>query len=511
MRQLLNNLKVFTDRFTFNQKVLMIAILAAVVVSVSIFTVWLQTEEMSVLFTNLSAEDSSTVLAELNKRNVEAELSDGGTTILVPDGLVDRLRVDLTAQGIPTSGTVGWGIFDGKQYGMTEFLQNVNFKRALEGELTRTIESISGIKSARIHLVMPKQSIFKARQSPATASVVLALGNNAVLGPSQIRGIQSLVSGSVEGLETPNVSVLDQYGVVLSENYDDDAAFQSDTQLAMKKDVDAYLSEKAESLLARVLGPGRAIVRVDADLNFERLEQQRRIYDPNQTVVRSEERTEASGGADGTNEQSTTNYEINETIETVVGEVGGVRGLTVAVFVDGRYEGGADGEGPAAYVPLSDEELLQIERVVSSTVGLDVERGDHIDVVNMQFQEPVADLVTTAGGGFALPGPEGLPGLVGRVLLFGLLAFMAFRLKSALGDMVGQEYVPVMGSGAASSGASAPADVRSDLMDAGEEIVDTENKLTEVREYVGQNPQEIADLVQAWFAEAEGGVPVEQG
>ena len=504
MKQLLDNLKTFTDRFTFNQKVLMIAILAAGIVSVSIFSVWLQTEEMAILFTNLSPEDASTALAELNKRNVEAELSDGGTTILVPDNMVHRLRVDLTAQGIPSSGTVGWGIFDGKQYGMTEFLQNVNFKRALEGELTRTIESISGISAARVHLVMPQQSIFKARQSPATSSVVLTLKSSSVLGPSQIRGIQSLVSGSVEGLEVPNVAVLDQYGVVLSDNHDDAAAFQSDTQLAMKKDVDAYLGDKAESMLARVMGSGRSIVRVDATLNFERLEQQRRIYDPNQTVVRSEERTESSGGTDGTNEQSTTNYEINETMETVVGEVGGVKGLSVAVFVDGRYEGAEDGS-VGTYVPLSEEELQQIQRIVASTVGLDTGRGDHIEVVNMQFQAPLEDDVATAGNGFSLPGPVGLPGLVGKVLLFGLLAFMAFRLKGALGDMVTREYQPSQ----ALPKANMP-DLPSDLMDASEDIVNTEKKLDEVREYVGSNPQEIADLVQAWFAEAERGVSLEK-
>ncbi|MBK7702043.1 MAG: flagellar M-ring protein FliF [bacterium] len=196
MRQLLDSLKVFTDRFTFNQKILMLAIVAAGVLSVGMFGAWLKSEEKTVLFTNLSPEDASLAISELNKKNVESELTDGGTTILVPEGEVHKLRVDLSAKGIPSSGTVGWGIFDGKQYGMTEFLQNVNYKRALEGELTKTIETIQGIRAARIHLVMPKPSIFKKMQSPATASVVLTLGQSSVLSPNQIRGIQSLVSAA---------------------------------------------------------------------------------------------------------------------------------------------------------------------------------------------------------------------------------------------------------------------------------------------------------------------------
>ncbi len=494
MRQLLENLKKITGRFTFNQKILMGVILGAAVLSVAIFSVWLQSEEKTVLFTNLSAEDASLAIAELNKQNVEAELTNGGTTIMVPEGVVHRLRVDLSAKGIPSSGTVGWGIFDGKQYGMTEFVQNVNFKRALEGELTQTIESINGIRAARVHLVMPKPSIFKKLQSPATASVVLTLGRGSVLSPHQIQGVQSLVAGSVEGLEQPNVSVLDQYGVVLSANFDSAGAARSESQLAMKKEVDAYLSDKAQGMLAQVLGPNRSIVRVDATLNFEQLEQQRKIYDPAQTVVRSEERNESTEGAGGSNEQSTTNYEINETLETVVGEIGGVKAMSVAVFVDGRYEAAEEGAEPV-YTPLPDEELQQIERIVQTAVGLDIARGDRIEVVNMRFQDPV--VVPEETGLMAAPFIQTLPQTIGKFLLFGLVIFMAFRLKNALTDMMGQVYVP--------EGAPQKAEEvdMTDLLETDAAVVTLENKLTEVRDFAGGNPQEIADLVQAWVGEAD--------
>ncbi len=503
MRQLLDNLKAVTARFTFNQKILMGVILGAAMLSVAIFSVWLQSEEQAVLFTNLSPEDASLAIDELAKANVEAELSNGGTTIMVPDNLVHRLRVDLSAKGIPSSGTVGWGIFDGKQYGMTEFVQNVNFKRALEGELTRTIESIAGIRAARVHLVTPKPSIFKKMQAPATATVVLTLGRGSALSPQQIRGVQSLVSGSVEGLETPNVSVLDQYGVLLSENHGDDAVARSDSQLAMKKEVDTYLAEKAQGMLAQVLGPDRSIVRVDATLNFERLEQQRRTFDPNQTVVRSEERNESSEGEGGSNETSTTNYEINETLETVVGEVGGVKSMSVAVFVDGSYEAAEDGADPV-YTPLPEEELEQIGRIVQTAVGLDDARGDRIEVVNMRFRDP--DPLPLEGEGGGMGGLlETLPETIGKVLLFGLAIFMALRLRSTLGSMVGRAAEP---GGAVAAGVAGPVvdetGASLDILETDSSVVTLEQNLTEVRDFAGANPQEIADLVQAWVGEADG-------
>jgi len=496
MRQILDNLKAILTRFTFNQKILMGVIIGAAVISVTIFSVWLQNEEKAVLFTNLRPEDASLAINELGKLNVEAELTNGGTTIMVPENVVHRLRVDLSAKGIPSSGTVGWGIFDGKQYGMTEFIQNVNFKRALEGELTQTIESINGIRAARVHLVLPKPSIFKKMQSPATATIVLTLGRGTVLSPSQIQGMQSLVSGGVEGLEKPNVSVLDQYGVVLSDNYGNEGLARSDSQLAMKKEVDAYLAEKAQGMLARVLGPNRAIVRVDATLNFEQLEQQRHTYDPNQTVVRSEERNESSAGESDINEQSTINYEINETIETVVGEIGGVKTMTVAVFVDGSYADDGDDAEPV-YTPLPEEELEQIQRIVQSAVGLNTERGDRIEVVNMQFQVPTA--IPEEQGIMVSPLLQTLPQTIGKILLFALAIFMAFRLRNALGDMAGQSYEPSVGPKQQTSDA---LDI--DILETDATVVTLENNLNEVRDFAGSNPQEIADLVQAWVGDAEG-------
>ena len=299
MKQLTDTLKERLAGLSFNQRVILGAVATASIISVAVFSMWLGEEEMSVLFTGLSPEDASAALEELAKQDVPSELTNGGTTILVPEPEVYRLRVDLANQGIPSTGTVGFEIFDGKQYGLTEFLPNVNFKRALEGELTKSIETLQGIQSARVHLVLPKPSIFAKLAAEATASVVLRLGRSARLSDGQISGIQSLVAGSVENLDIENVTVIDQHGKVLSVAIRDDEVGRSESQLELRKEVEAYLSQKAGSMLDRVLGPGRSIVRVDAALNFEKIDREREIYDPSATVVRSEARTESNDPGSG--------------------------------------------------------------------------------------------------------------------------------------------------------------------------------------------------------------------
>jgi len=502
MRQLLDRLYAFSNRFTFNQRVLMAAILGTAVLSMAIFSFWLQNDEMAVLFTNMAPEDASQALDELAKLGVDSELENGGTTIKVPESEVHRMRVELTAAGIPSRGIVGWGIFDGQQYGMTEFMQNVNFKRALEGELIRTIESIEGIQAARVHLVLPKPSMFKKLNEPATASVVLTLKHGTVLGERRIRGFQSLVSGSVEGLTLPNVSVIDQYGIVLSQNYEDSTVGHSETQLSLKKNVDGYLTEKAQSMLARVLGPGRSIVSVDATLNFDRLEQRREILDPNSSVVLSEERTEVTGAeGEGGEEQSTTNYEFNKTVENVVNEIGGVKNISVAVFVDGRYEA-VDG-GDAAYAPLATEELEQIKRIVQTAVGYEVERGDKIEVVNMRFEDTGPAMIDTESL-FDNPLVQTVPQLVGRILLFVVAGVMLLKLRSGLGSMMSSSYTPSSTtSGSSGGGSRGTVHDTSGLLDLDDAATSTEAILDEVRGYANEHDDDMADLVQAWVSESE--------
>ncbi len=497
----IDNLKARLGHLSFNQKVLLGAVATASVISVAVFSLWLQKEDSAVLFTNLSPEDASAALAELSKQDINAELTNGGTTIMVPENAVHRLRVDLAAKGVPSTGTVGFEIFDGKQYGLTEFLQNVNFKRALEGELTKSIESLQGIQSARVHLVLPKPSIFKKLASPATASVVLNMGRGARLADNQINGIQSLVSGSVENLEADGVTVIDQHGKVLSAAMADDEAGRSESQLALRKEVESYLGEKASSMLDGVLGSGRSIVRVNAALNFEKIDKEREIFDPAATVVRSEVRQEETNpSTGGANENSTTNYEINRTVEHIVGHTGGIKTLSVAVFVDGTYE--TTEEGTPAYQPLSEDELGQLRRIVQTSIGLNAVRGDQIEVVNMQFQQQEVPSTGMAPDWVGLLTQYG-----GKVVL--LIAFLAIllTLKKNLGSLltgVGGDAVATAG------GASGPAAVAEEPehFDGIPEMDD--QVIGDIQEYAADNPDRVAEVIQSWIREIDLGGNVKQ-
>jgi flagellar M-ring protein FliF len=489
-RNTTENLKARFGGLSFNQKVLFGAVATASMISIAVFSLWLQKEETAVLFTNLSPEDASVALEELAKQDVSSELINGGTTILVPEQAVHRLRVELAGKGIPTSGTVGFEIFDGKQYGLTEFLQNVNFKRALEGELTKSIESLQGIQSARVHLVLPKPSIFKKLDAPATASVVLRLGRGARLEENRIAGIQSLVAGSVENLDSGQVTVIDQYGKVLSMEIKDGDTGRTEDQLALRKNVESYLARKAGVMLDRVLGPDRSIVQVDATLNFEKIDRESELYDPRNTVVRSEVRNEATDPVDGvTDENSTTNYEINRTVEHIVGETGGVKRLSVAVFVDGHYEADQDGNAPL-YLPMTEDEMTQLRRIVQTAVGLDAARGDQIEIVNMRFSQPeILEPDAFAPNWMTLVTQYG-----GKAFLFLMFGIVLLSLRKGLGKLVNME-IPQPRSRISSSGAPRETDHFEGIPDMDDQVIN------DIKDYASENPDRVADVVQSWIHE----------
>jgi len=489
-----------------NQRLVLGMVAAGVIISATVFSLWLSREEMAVLFSDLTPEDANEALQELNKRDVSAELTNGGTTILVPASAVHRLRVELAAKGIASSGVVGFEIFDQSHYGMTEQDYEVKRLRALQGELTKTIESLQGVEAARVHLVLPKSSIFRSLATEPTASVVLTLNQRRPVSPAQVAGIQNLVAGSVEGLLAGNVTVLDQNGRMLSENYADDDFGATDRQLELKKEVEAYLADKAQTMLASVFGEKRTHVRVDATLNFEKIESQRTIFDPENQVVRSEERNESSDPATGgTTESSMTNYEINQTVEKIVGETGGIKNLSVAVSVDGTYATPKDG-GEPVYQPLGQEQLDQIQRMVQSAIGIDVERGDQIEVVNIQFQGEGA-VPDGDGGGGGLPG--GWVQLVmqnlGRILLVALLVVLVvtFRrsLQGTLGDLSGHRGGAKPGRPAAAGGAPGQPAAEPERFEGLPPL--TDQMIEDVREYAAENPARVADVVQSWLYEPE--------
>jgi flagellar M-ring protein FliF len=506
-KTLTDNLKARLGELSFNQKVLLGVVATASIISVAVFSLWLQKEDMAVLYANLTPEDAAAALEELAKQDIPTELKNGGGTVLVPESMVARLRIELAGKGVVANGPIGFEIFDGKQYGLTEFLQNVNFKRALEGEMTKSIETLQGIQSARVHLVLPQPSIFKKNDPGATASVVLRLGRGARLNEGQIAGIQALVAGSVENLAVDAVTVIDQTGKVLSATAQDDDTGRTESQLGLRKDVEDYLTEKATSMLDKALGQGRSIVRVDATLNFEKLTRDREIYDPAATVVRSEVRNEETDpSTGGTSENSTTNYEINRTVEHIVGQVGGVSTLSVSVFVDGHYAPAADGGGEPTYTPLTEDELGQLRRIVQTAVGLNAVRGDQIEIVNMQFRQvddqisanPLTDwmgLVTEYGG---------------KVLLLVLLAVMAISLRRSLGRLVAGGSTAgggpagarsAVGRASASGRPATTPEAETEHFDGIPELND--QVMGDIRDYAADNPDRVAEVIQSWVREID--------
>ena len=355
----------------------------------------------SVLYRNMDPAEAGEVVDYLSENKIPYRISDGGTAILVSSNSLQQVRLDLASAGLPKSGVVGYEIFDQTNLGMTEFLQKVNYRRALEGELAKTISNLEEIKSARVHLVIPETRLFKEDNKEPTASVVLYLNRNLPLAKRQIEGIIYLVASSVEGLSAENISILDSSGKLLSSPHSEDKlAALSSNQLDMTKNVETYLEDKAQSMLDGVLGTNKSIVRVSATLNFDQVERTVESYDPDNLTIRSEEISEEkgtetdSGNADRKKDTSSSkkntirNYEVNKTIENLVNQVGNITLLNVSVSLDGSYEmvKGSSGKTERQYVPRSQEEIDKLIALVKGAVGYSSERNDIIEVANIPFE-----------------------------------------------------------------------------------------------------------------------------
>ena len=504
LKQVIDNMREKLGGLSFNQKVMMGAVAVATILSITVFSLWIQKEDMKVLFTGLSPEDASVAMDELRKMNVDFELESGGTTILVPENMVDSMLIDLHSKGLGTDHQPGFEIFDEMKMGsITEFMQNVNYQRALEGELTRTIESLSSVQSARVHLVLPKPSIFNKDMAGATASVTLKLGRGARLADNQIGGIQSLVASSVQNLSVDDVRIHDITGRELSSAAQDSEVGRSETQLELRKEVERHLAAKAQRILDKALGPDKSIVQVSATLNFEKIESEREVFDPQGVVVRSEERSENNNPGSGTEEHSLTNNEINRTVEHVVSEVGNVTNLSVSVMVDGHYEPNEDGS-EMVYVPLSENEISQFQRLVSGAVGLNTVRGDQIEFVNFEFQ----DQNTGVGTGLA-PDWIGIGTQYGgKVLMVILFLILAMALKKNLSGLLASASGT---SSAAAAGAAGGAGggANDEHFEGIPEIDD--QIMTDIQDYAAENPERVAEVVQSWIKEINLGNAMSAG
>jgi len=399
-KHLFTNISNFIRAMSPSQAIMLIGVIAGVIVGAMVMTNWVSSVSYSALYSNLEASEAGEISEYLTEQNIPFKLSDGGRTVSVPSGDVYKVRISLASHGLPRSGNIGYSIFDQSNLGMTEFLQNLNFRRALEGELMRTIMQLSDVQAARVHIVMPKDRLFAKDQREATASVVLKLKNPSGLSKSQLAGITHLVASSVEGLKPENISIIDYNGNLLTSQSESDVlAGLTSSQLEVRKNVEGYLEKKAQSMLDGVIGRGKTIVRVTAELDFQQVETTSELYDPNSSVIRSEEKTEETKQmADKTEEvnestddsrveSSITNYEINKTVEHIINSVGNIKRLSIALLVDGIYKE-VEGEGGGTelvYEPRSQEDIDRLSAVVKNAVGFDGDRNDQIEVMNIAF------------------------------------------------------------------------------------------------------------------------------
>ncbi|GKS59229.1 flagellar M-ring protein [Nitrospira sp.] len=433
--------------------------LAAAVAGLAAVALWTQQPDMQALFTNLSADDASAIVDRLKTMKVPYELSSGGSTVLVPSGQIHDLRLQLAGQGLPHGGGLGFEIFDRTSLGVSDFVQKVNYRRALQGELARTIAQLPEVERARVHLSLPERRLFSSEQDRARASVVLALKAGQTLSKIQVQGIVRLVASSVEGLQAHDVTVVDGHGRLLSGGgAPDETARLSDSQLEYQRSLEKDIEGRIQTMLERIVGVDKAVVRVSSVLDFRQVETTEERYDPNGQVVRSEQRGQekasgsngVSGGVPGVasnvppgkeaepvqtssntsqNKNETVNYEISRTVSKIVEPIGTIKRLSAAVLVDGKYEGavagGAPAEGEAAkkYVPRTQEEIKQIEEIVKKAMGFSADRGDEVQVVNAQFgfgpeDDPAGTEAAAAPPSYAQYIRYGVGGILFLLILF---------------------------------------------------------------------------------------------
>ena len=376
-------------------------------------------ERYTLLYANLDLTASQEIVRRLETLGVPYRLSGGGDAVMVPSSEALRLRMSLAEEGLPGGGVVGYEIFDSVDpFGTTEFLSNVNMKRALEGELARTIASIKGVRSARVHLVQPKRELFQRERTKPSASVFLSLRVPGGIDRREIAAVRHLVAAAVPGLDARGVTVLDDGGNLLARAEDEGTAgYLMDEADAYRTSLEDRLKRKIVSLLERTVGPGRVDAQVTAALDFDEVTLTEETYDPEGQVVRSTqtieeqheanerdgqngvsvannlpaERGQQAAANDTSQEQSnrveeTVNYEVSRTVRNQRMRGGRVERLSVAVQVDGVYAPGED--GTLVFKPREANELDELETLVRTAIGLDEERGDTVSIVSRQFVTP---------------------------------------------------------------------------------------------------------------------------
>lgn len=527
------------------QKFMLVLGILLTMVLLSVLLFFLNEPNYTTLYSGLSQEDASKVIDYLNSQKILYKFDDNGQSIKVPREKVYEIRLALAGRGVPSSGVIGYEIFDKTTMGMSEFMQKLNYKRALEGELARTILQQDGVVGVRVHIVVPQKSIFKEEEKFPSASVVLKLKSNLAPTKENIQSIVNLLCGSVEGLQPAKVSIIDTKGRILNNDAEEGPlAFASSRHYEIKRSIENYLAQKAQSILDNVLGYGNAMVQVNADLNFDQVEKTMEQYDPESQVAISEQTIKTSNQGkvhnDTTaqsNENSLTNYEISKTIEKVVAGSGNIKRLSVAAVINDIPKEVKKGSGDPrltdgqaslqkteiVYEPRPAEQIKKLEEIIKNAVGLDLQRNDQFSIVNIPFETKQTENITEEANATTIPDANQWINLV-----FILVAMVSsiFVLKSLMKRLKNERIViGTINAGGFSAGGeslAAPLPPKSSQVnqiiakkkrgmlpvgDIEDEISDEamakKNQQERIVNYVSKNPMDAAKLINAWMHEDE--------
>ncbi len=532
--------------------------MAGIAVGIIAFFIFLSsrinTSDLSLLYADLDQADSAKIVTKLESLGVPYELRAGGRQIMVPPDRTLRLRMNMAEAGLPSGGSVGYEIFDRSEaLGTTNFIQNVNLLRALEGELARTIRSLSQVHEARVHLVMPRRDLFSRRQMEPTASIMIRTRGASRVGKIQVLAIRHLVAAAVPALKVSRISIIDHTGRLLArgggEADDEAGGVLASTNLERQRAHEERLVRIIEELIEQSVGIGKVRARVSAEMNFDRITTNSEIYDPDGQVVRSTQSVEEaantsdqetnksvsvgndlpenqntegaaqSSSTRSTRTEETVNYEISKTVRSHVRESGSVRRLSIAVLVDGIYS--TDAGGKEVYKPRDQKGLDKLATLVRSAIAFDSKRGDTLEVVNMRFVakpesewdtvEPLFGLTKTDYFRIAEIFVLAAVGIL--VLLLVVRPLVARMLEALPSALAAAEQNLLANQSADIAALASPADTGVSAQQAEEEADDMidlariEGKvrastLKKIEEVVERHPEETVGIIRHWMNEA---------
>jgi flagellar M-ring protein FliF len=537
----------FWKHQTSSQKITLIVLVVAAAIIIPLLISWATTPQYAVAFTGLSESDASQIVAKLDEAGTPYKLN-GTSTIMVPENQVYSTRLTIAKDGLPANSTVGFEIFDSNSLGMTEFTQKVNYQRALEGELEKTISSVSAVDGVRVHIVTPEKTLLSSTQDPTTASVMLKIKAGKSLDQAQVQSITHLVASSVEGLKAEDVVIVDSNGRMLAAGSSaDDAASvaQSDSHRSAEINASTDLQNRVQTMLASVLGPDKAIVQANVTLDWTQKEITSQSYDPTPAAIRSSQKTNetytTSGGTTGgvpgassnlptpvptttgssssttySRTDETTNYEISQSVSKEVVTPGQIKKISLAVLVDN----------------ITDQAQLDtLKAAVTAAAGIDANRGDSISVQSVAFDrtyytQQEADLTKTTSTDMYWKIGE----IAGAVILLALLLFYIQRLlknvrlasadawvpvmkpitdTASLGAASGSASAPLIGSGsmiaapAAIPQASMPRKEQQPVIPPTQSHPEDDQMAKVLTRMTEENPASVAEIIQLWLSEDE--------